>query len=742
MLAARDARWPEGRRQALAETGTTPARPSVQRFTVVQPQDYLLAGQSAGAFRSQQLDTSRTSEIPYSHLQITQNLRWADRYADNPPLKISSHGRLALESTVGQPKAFYAEPGDVEKNRQKLIDIGSRVTLEANPQTRLTVPANPANIDDRSNELVQVRPEKSPGLDPDEALMNADECDSVSQKIVHGKEMIVGSSREGFETLGPVSARRGQINRLGKAVTAMQGGDSLADFARSYGDLGRDAPNLFDSSLPISTEVRSYFAPGFFRRSHLVPEDQVLRALSVPGVPRELWRQVYELHVGKTEDQRPFRPALINHIQKFLSVRDTAEYEKVRGQNNRHARLGINQHASPQVGESFSAVALASPTLVDEHGSQVGDVSFTGRGQEAIQGVLGGMLEIGQREHSLGVVAQEQFRKARGIVPYQEHHAAVVGKDGDDTVTFENYNRTVEADTLQLGMWDDLFEEFEKFDRNIKAEVRQIREGIATAKERPDLDPRQKYSRILQQKKQHLELLRQQLLVVQDFVGLKLESNLDEESFEQWHFNMYGPSNATFVDEKGDTKPQSFHETWSPSVSNALTVRTTSIADEEFKAGAIRKIEARVGQVAFHLLRKNGFRFPASTVETIFDTLTKPIRDAGTRVEVADALQATRERLEKLEDFPELEGEEERQARLLIDKDYSGIAREALRTLQAARLERQREEQYAAYERSPAFGQPELSKKYGAWRAEAAEKAGRLERKRDFFLAFAKLGKQ
>lgn len=120
------------------------AGPAVQRYTVVRPQDYQQAAtQAARLFPSQKLDTSRTEQTVGPDRNITQKLSWVQQYTQNPPLKVSEHGHLALESSVGQPKVFYGAADQIEASRNRLIDVGSRVTLKANRSERLKVPRDP-----------------------------------------------------------------------------------------------------------------------------------------------------------------------------------------------------------------------------------------------------------------------------------------------------------------------------------------------------------------------------------------------------------------------------------------------------------------------------------------------------------------------------------------------------------------------------------------------------------------------
>src|SRR6185369_11105424 len=511
---------------------------------------------------------------------------------------------------------------------KRLIDIGSRITLKAKGSETLQVPRDPEHIDGNSNTLVQVVPERSPGIGGDEPLMDANECDSVSQRIVNGKEVVIGNAQEGPVLAGSVSAQWGEINHIATAIRGTGATQQVTDFPQKMQQAEQSFPNVYSPNLPISQDVESYLAAGLFRRKHLVPRDQILRALSLPGIPREVWKQVYELHVGKTERQRPETIVVLNYVNKFLQLQRVRAYQTVRNDNQRNARLGVNEHAAPEVGESFSSLSQASPQAVGEDGVLSHDLDISTLSNGEIDAVYRGLLGVQANALRLGSLVGDQYARVRGVVPYREHHAAVVAKDGGDTITFENYNRSGEEDSLKMDLWDDLMEEFTGFDRNIKKELKDIRGETLRVKANPEYDPVEKLRRITQLRKQHLEMMREKFLVVQEYTGLKVESNLGENNNELWHFNMYGPAHRTYLDPEGTQKPQSFHETWSPSVANAITVRTTAKNDEFFTRSMIEKVKERVGAIAFRAVQESGFTESRLAYEALLKSLLDPIVEA------------------------------------------------------------------------------------------------------------------
>lgn len=364
---------------------------------------------------------------------------------------------------------------------------------------------------------------------------------------------------------------------------------------------------------------------------------------------------------------------MVNHIIKVIKVKGTLAYNEDRMNNKRNARLGINEHASPEVGEAFSTMGQASPMLTDEDGASTQELSFNSLPSNEIEAVLQQMLALSKSEDMLGAVAQGHYKRLKGLIPYAEHHASVVGKDGDDTVTFENYNRDVESDTLQADMWDSLFEEFDLFGHSMLKEIHDIREALEVAKSDQTMVPSDKFKAIFTQKKAHLKLLRESYLRVAQHVGLKVKTNLGEKDNNLWHFNMYGPLRSTYINEAGEKKPQSFHEVWSPSIPNAITVRTTGLVNQGFKVQSLGKLKTRIGQVAYHRAKLANFANQEGIVDHLFNLIVDPVLNAKTRIEAADMLQQAREELERLENFLPLEGEEARQADLLVTNKYIAL---------------------------------------------------------------------
>jgi hypothetical protein len=687
----------------------------LQRYTQLAADSFPKAGTEL--FPSQQLDRSRSAQIPFSHRLITQNLKWVERYAANPPLDVSRAGRLAIESTAGQPKVFFGLPDVVRASAQKLEDLESRITLATETTRTVTVPRDPANPGPESHTLVQVRPEPNRQVNPTGPLMSAHECDSVSQEIVSGKNVIVGNTAEGFERTASVSVRGGEIADVARAAGRFGVGDRIADFANMRRQAEGERRSVWDSSIPITPRVRDYFAPGWLRRAHLVPETQVLRALSLPGVPDEALKQVYELHVRKAESQRPDRWSLLSYVESVLRFQDVREYQRHRGDAALDRRLGLNEEAAPEVGESFSTIAQRSPPAVDEHGVLSHEVDVSRLSHAEAGGVLRDLLRLRASAQQLGTLAADQYRRARGVVPFQEHHAAVVARDGPDAVTFENYNRGAEQSALWGDLWDDLLAEFPRFDRNVKDEVRDVRDGIERAQRDPSLDPFTKISRVGRLKEAHIELLRQKFLTVAAYTGLKIDTNLGEMPGERWFFAMYGPGG------------QSFHARWSGAVPNAVTVRTSGEVDA-YRRRKTAELRGRVAAVAYRTALAEDVENGRLLYDALTSSLFAELEAAATRPRAAEAYRALLERLDDLE--TEL-GPEDEDDGLVVEALVAGSPGAVQTAMVRLRQRRRQAEERRVFNRSQALAlhptHPALVLKYGRWSLDDQRRRDGLDRR-------------
>lgn len=729
----------EGIRQsadtAQAKTKTPAASSSgsnavIQRYTVLNPQDYQTTDDGKKPmFPSNQLESERETTKQGGLESVVSKRNWKPRTKDNPPLKVSQKGLLALESTVGQPKVFYGEAGNIQDFRQRLINIRSRITLDKEPGATVTTPKNPANPDGQTRDLIRVKPVKSPHVNPNEELMDASVCTFVSEKIVGGKNLVIGDKPGSEKVLGSVKLSDG--NKFARVLNHLDENQTTEGFEDQWqNDV---SPYVFNNG-PISGEVNDYFKTGGFLGIRVRPSNRILRALSLDGVPKDLWKQVYEIYnQKKAENNKLIEGDVFAHITGFLKTQDTIRYKKTKGNEQLTSDLGINEYTAPEVGESFSSFALPSPGTIDHKGITGDGVDVTNLDHSETQKLIKRFLALQTSSEKLGLLAKSQYQKARGFVQFGDHHAAVVAKDGPDTVTFENYNRGVESDVFLDDVWEGWFTGSEEFRKDVNSEVRDMLRSIREEEQNPNYDNYDRKKESFKKKKEALDKFQQGFIQITSKVRAKLESNIFDEQNDLWHFNMYGPAGAQFTDENGNISGQSFHEVWSKSVPNTVTVRTTGLVDHHMTQSVREKLPA----LAFQLIKGNNFEDPLYIYTEFISYVEKYLDPSTKRIDLSDVMV----KLQKIEDnYPDLDSSETKEAGFLFNRNKPEILKKIMEFRHGSNMQTQQLD----YNRKKALEllptNYKIGLKYAQWSQENRTESKRLSNKAAFFMDVYKNG--
>lgn len=606
----------------------------VQRYTIVNPNDYLTHddGQKP-MFPSNQFENERITTKENDVESTVSKRNWIKRYSNNPPLKVSKNGILALESTVGQPQVFYGESSSIQNFSQRLINIKSRVTLAEEPGASVTTPKDPLNPQGATQNLVRVKPVHSPHIDPNLELMDNHICSDVSEKIVGGKHMVTGD-RIGNEKVHE-SLKLSHGIKISRVLNGMDERDTTKGFDDAW-ENDRDPLNMNIEGLEISPKVEKYFDSGFLG-IRIKPSDRILRALSIEGTPDELLEQVYKIYDHKkTKNNKYTEAEVFDHVIAYFKIKNTIRYRKTRDNENLKKAVGINEMTAPEVGESFSSFGIAAPQTMDEKGIIGHGVNLTEMTDPETEKVIKDYLILQSSSKKLGMLAKSEYKKAKGLVLYGDHHGAVVAKDGPDTITFENFNRGQETNLLKEELWSEWFTGQEEFNKEVNMEVRQMIKNVRQEEENPNYDNHLRNLRSFNKKLLALERFQQGFVDLTSQVRAKFETNIESEQNNLWHFNMYGAGGQTFTDEEGNVKGQSFHEAWSKGVPNTLTVRTTGLMDDEQK----NNLRKKVYHLVYQYIRNDGFTNPLSSYDTIKNLLLQNIEIPKKKIEYSDTLIA------------------------------------------------------------------------------------------------------
>lgn len=639
----------------------------IQRYSIVNPNDYQIHddGQKP-MFPSNQMDSMPDN---MEQDQVTYHFskrNWVKRYIDNPPLKVSENGMLALESTVGQPQVFYGESSKVQNFAQRLTNIKSRITLAEEPGASVTVPKDPLNPQGAVENLVRVKPVLSPHMDPNDALMDTSVCSYVSSRIVGGKNLVTGGRVGNEKVHEPIFVANGP--KFGAILNQMNDQQTTEGFEDRWQDESPISTNI-NNLPPISPRIDTLFEPGFFG-IRARPSDKILRALSKKEVPQKLIDQVYKIYNNdKTVLDKYTESDVFDHIFNYFKIENTIRYGTTRTNEGLMKKVGINEMTAPEVGESFSTIGLSSPGTTDEKGFSGDIINLTSMTNPEIKKILKEFLALQSNSKRLGLIAKSQYQNARRLVQFEDHHAAVVARDEADTVTFENYNRGEEYNLFVDEIWSDWFSGEEEFNDNVNSEVREMLQNIRLEEQNPGYDNSTRMKKSLQKKKETLEKFSQDFVTITSQVRNKFESNILTEQNNLWHFNMYGPAGKTFIDENGQESAQSFHEVWSNSVPNNLTVRTTGLMDPEMR----KDLEQKAANVAYYSIIASNFTRLISDYSSDRDQLKRLIEVPQRRIEYSETV-------EYLKTFDGAVGtlspQEEMQARILFDDEEELISNE------------------------------------------------------------------
>ncbi len=549
---------------------------TIQRYTIVDNYTKKVRGplhehptMFNEMFKKQRLNTDIDNSVLN---QRTYNMNWEEGHFEaSPELKVSENGMLAMENTSDQPKVFYAHPNIVAGSRKRLKDIGSQVTLEGDSSKKLKVPQKPEAPNGMRNSLVMVKPAK---MDPLQLkLMDANQCDSVASKIIGPKLVAIGT---GNKTLYPESFSVGSSgDQAARALGEMEGGEGPQEFKKR-----------FMAEQPKHAGVSKAIQKKFSKiKKKCKINEQVLEAISHPQTPPYVIEQVYRAYWGKTAETKPNTSTVINYIESQYDVPMMQAYgNKVRDEEVPES-LGLNQDAMPDVGEAFS-ITESGPTqsIVDEAGLYKGNFDFTSTSELEQEQALESLQTLQEKGGQLNRLRSDLFTNYKKGTTFREHHAAVVARDGSDSVTFENYNRAVEDRYLYEDRWNKLAEDFDNFDEGIA-------EDIEEARNDGSLVPELKMYSVREAKKRELLRLKDNLTDLQGGLFVQLRTNFSTvDKNELWHFKMYGPKGK--VDDEG--KGQSFHDVWSPSIKNPVTFRTTGRVDGEKVTEFKNKIDQKV----------------------------------------------------------------------------------------------------------------------------------------------------
>jgi hypothetical protein len=411
--------------QKKINTAGEKGNPVVQRYTIVQPGN--LRAQKDATIETQDIartnygSTYTKSSIkatqqginPTASTTTTEKVSGAVQQAPSalPPFKVSQNGYMAI-ADHGQAKSFYVDAARVNQANNVLRDSGAKVRLKTGGHG-ITVPQNPA----------MPNPHQTRNLKKAQAALE------VTNAVTHLVETQVQNILPDVQCNDFIRLVTGASAQASRVAVLEQPGQPLTHVEVS-------AEENREPVKEIATHLSAAGAP---KNTGQINGDLAGPALSTPQ--KNAGMRSYE---NLTDPQRDQRSQL----------------------------LGINEYVNPQVGEGMVIRSLETNNSIGAHHGQASQIVPAGTNSkkkkrklrqnysQAIQDLAAANAVLNNSR--AGVSARVQLM----MKTWGEHYAGVVGRDGPDMVTLENYNRVTEVRWEHERIFNNLFRDFQEF-RNL-----------------------------------------------------------------------------------------------------------------------------------------------------------------------------------------------------------------------------------------------------------------------------------
>ncbi|MFY1825765.1 hypothetical protein ACN47A_07620 [Myxococcus fulvus] len=326
------------------------------------------------------------------------------RFTEDGGYRISANRAFALPAE-NETQQFFATPALIERSNRILEAMGSRVRLHAG--------------DDAPDALAGMKAVTPRAVDPEQPLFDVNECIDVADRVTgsgqtHALYQGPDDDDVALRRQNPYPAAVGELNLIARelanqeaptpeglvaAQEALFGEDDSESFQFTYGD----DIEVDTSSPKEALEALEDAIPSLPLRRALLRNIMKDRYEYQPGLQRFAVEVLTPLiQAGHTGEEPETQEGWATRLRQHLDARladdrnaATAGYRDLPAEtlSARSRRLGVNAHARPEVGEAYAIV--------------------------------------GTRERT-----DEDPQKL-----WSFHFAAVIARDGEDSLTLENYNR-------------------------------------------------------------------------------------------------------------------------------------------------------------------------------------------------------------------------------------------------------------------------------------------------------------
>jgi len=322
-------------------------------------------------------------------------------YSVRDGCKVSAGGDLAIEDAP-ETKNFYAKSAVVAHSNAILGALRSRVRLADAGAAPHALPGLRAFTPTRRND--------------DRDPFNSSECNVVADNMTGSNQThaifqgAIGSKHLQRQSVFDLASLHRLIETFTRTSDVSSGDmargqrdrepeDDNADFSFSLHDVSVST----DSQKAVSSELQPVI-PNMNLRIALVKKVLLDRCAQMPQIQQELMdllRPLIEVITVRatevrTDEEFEAWVRVLNDATNQVHSEQSSSYRRLEGEDlhKRAEQTGVNEHARPDVGESYGVVGTRART-------------------------------------------EEELNAGR----WSFHFAAVIGRDGHDSVTLENYNR-------------------------------------------------------------------------------------------------------------------------------------------------------------------------------------------------------------------------------------------------------------------------------------------------------------
>ncbi len=268
---------------------------------------------------------------------------------------------------------------------------------------------------------------------------------------------------------------------------------------------------------------------------------------------------------GKTRDYLSDHPytadpaGLRDHLADTNQERDPLKYQKEDEGPERYLRmhssvkkeqaeqLGLNEYARPETGEGYVISSSYPKNILDK------------RFGIPTEDYINAIAELKNVDKGKDVSQQLISTEAKSLMDsWFVHYASVMARDGDDSVTLENYNRIPERDWAIRKIFNKLLLDFGEFREYVSRTTEQL--ALMNDSDQAMELVGKLYSEVLDEKQQVSSNLRDALALAKTSFDTELKEN-GQYMKSLLFFQMYGPGK------------QSFHSAYEGSTFDPITTR-------------------------------------------------------------------------------------------------------------------------------------------------------------------------